>query len=132
MAQEIVPTGEGMPTLAAQFTRHLVEKLLGMVAKLREQGWPESKILPQMLQDLPGYPRHTVRRLYDMSLGKSIPDDIQPSNLRSEKAPKPDTLEVAVKVAIPAIEPGGLIQYQGTCWCVASVQGTTYVLKKLA
>lgn len=132
MTQEIESTGEGMPTLAAQFTRKFVERIVTMVGKIRKQGWTEEKIWAQMTKDLAAYPSHTVQRLYDMSLARKVADDVVASNVASEKQPKADTREVTVKAAVPGLESGGLAQYKGACWVVGAVQGKTYILKKLA
>ena len=129
--EEISEPLEGFSTLAAQFTRSVLDRILSTVKKLREQGWPERRILARMRQDLKLYPSHAVQRLYDLSCNKEISDDIAPSNLVSEKEVKKDALDVAVRVLIPGIERGGLLQHRASCWYVVDVRGTTYGLKKL-
>ena len=132
MPDNISLPDEGYPTLAMQFTRASVNKVLQTVVVLRQQGWPEPKILARMQKDLNQFSPRTLRRLYDLSKGGVPPDDVAVSNVESEKELKQGTLELTVKVAIPGVFIAGeLLQHRAACWFVASVSGRTYVLKQL-
>jgi hypothetical protein len=123
---------EGFSTLAAQFTRKVVDRIVSTIRDLRRRGWTERRILAQLKKDLRAFPSHAIRRLYDLSRDRAIPDDVAASNIASEKEVKTDTLELVVRVELPGVEKGGLLQHRGSCWYVASASGTAYVLKKLA
>lgn len=132
MPNDLLFPSEGASTLAAQFTRRAVQKIVTVARSLRRDGWTERKILARMKEDLRAYPAHAVRRLYDLSREKAVPDDVRPSNLVSEQAVKERTLRLTVKVPVPGIEQGGLLQHKGDCWYVVSASGPTYVIKSLA
>lgn len=132
MPDEIFQSSEGFSTLAAQFTKRTVDKIVVLVRKLRRDGWTEKKILAQMNEDLRAYPKPAIRRLFDLASEKKVPNDVTPANLVSEREVKANTLEVTVKVAIPGIQKDGLFQHHGAAWLVQSVDGNTYLLKKLA
>ncbi len=132
MTAELPESPEGFSTLAAQFTRSVVDKIVSTVRKLRAEGWTEGSILARMREDLRAYPSHAVQRLYDLSRDKAIPDDVASSNLASEKEVKADTIEVGVRVPLPGVEKGGLLQHKGSCWYVVEVRGPVYTLKKLS
>lgn len=132
MPDEVFLPPEGMSTLAAQFSRRSVQKILTVARSLRRDGWTERRILERMKADLRAYPAHAVRRLYDLSREKPVPDDIRPSNLVAEAAVKAGTLRLTVKVPVPGIERGGLLQHRGTCWYVVSATGPELVVKSLA
>jgi hypothetical protein len=131
MPDEIFQSSEGFSTLAAQFTKKSVDKIVVLVRKLRRDGWTEKKILAQMQGDLQAYPKTAIRRLYDLASDKPVPDDVTPANLVSEKDVKPNTVDVTVKVAIPGIQKDGLFQHQGAVWLVLSADQKVYRLKKL-
>lgn len=131
MPDELFPSSEGYSTLAAQFTKKTVNKIVVLVRKLRRDGWTEKKILAQMNEDLKAYPRPAIRRLYDLASEKKVPDDVTPANLVAEQDVKVNTVDVTVKVAIPGIQKDGLFQHRGDPWLVISVDGTTYRIKKL-
>jgi hypothetical protein len=131
MPDEIFQSSEGFSTLAAQFTKKSVDKIVVLVRKLRRDGWTEKKILAQMQGDLQAYPKTAIRRLYDLASDKPVPDDVTPANLVSEKDVKPNTVDVSVKVAIPGIQKDGLFQHQGAVWLVLSADQKVYRLKKL-
>ncbi len=130
MVEEVKPA-EGYHTLATRFTRTFIDRIILTIRKARQQGWPESKIQEKMRRDLQAYPEHAIQRVYDMSLGNPIPDDVRPSNLVAEKTVKQDTFELVLREPIPGIEHGGILQHRGICWYVPSVRGTTYAIKKL-
>lgn len=131
MSEEAKPQAEGYHTLATRFTRNFIDRVISTIQKARRQGWAEAKILEKMGRDLQAYPAHAVRRVYAMSLGEPIPDDVAPSGLLSDREVKKDTRELVLRAPLPGIEGGGLLHYQGTCWYVPSVRGTTYLIKKL-
>lgn len=131
MPEEIFQSSEGYSTLAAQFTRKTVDKIVVLVRKLRRDGWTGRKILAQMREDLQAYPRHAVQRLYDLASDKPVPDDVTPSNFVSEKEVKKNTVDVTVKVAIPGLQKDGLFQHRGAVWLVLSADRKVYRLKKL-
>lgn len=131
MPDEIFQSSEGYSTLAAQFTRKVVDKIVVLVRKLRRDGWTEKKILAQMRGDLQAYPRSAVQRLYDLASDKPVPDDVTPANLVSEKEVKANTIDLTVKVAIPGIQKDGLFQHRGAVWLVLSADKKVYRLKKL-
>lgn len=131
MTEEIFQSSEGYSTLAAQFTKKTVDKIVVLVRKLRRDGWTEKRILAQMREDLQAYPRAAVRRLYDLASDRPVPDDVTPANLVSEQEVKKNTVDVTVKVAIPGIRRDGLFQHQGAVWLVLSADRKVYRLKKL-
>lgn len=131
MPDEIFQSSEGYSTLAAQFTRKTVDKIVVLVRKLRRDGWTERKILAQMREDLQAYPPAAVKRLYDLASDTPVADDVKPSNFVSETEVKKNTVDVTVKVAIPGIQKDGLFQHQGAVWLVLSADRKVYRLKKL-
>jgi hypothetical protein len=131
MTEEVFQSSEGFSTLAAQFTRKAVDKIIVVARSLRRDGWTEKKILSKMQEDLRAYPRHAVRRLHDLAMDKPVGDDATPSNLVSDRETKKNTKELTVKVAIPGIEKDGLFQHEGALWLVLSAEGKTYLIKKL-
>lgn len=131
MPEEIFQSSEGYSTLAAQWTRKSVDKIIVLVRKLRRDGWTEKKILAQMREDLQAYSRPAIQRLYDLASDKPVADDVTPANLVSETEVKKNTVDVTVKVAIPGIQKDGLFQHRGAVWLVLAVDGKVYRLKKL-
>jgi hypothetical protein len=131
MADELQLPREGMSTIGAQFTKSAVSKVLQAVKKLKDQGFNELAILDKMKKELPFFHPHTVRRLYDKSVGNPIEDDFREADVVSEKELKPGTIELALKAAAPGIERDCLIQFRGGDWYVAKVTGATYLLKKI-
>lgn len=132
MPDELFAPPEGASTLAAQFSRRSVQKIVLVARSLRRDGWTERRILARMKEDLRAYPAHAVRRLYELSRDTTPPDDVRPSNLVSEEKVKEGTLRLTVKVPLPGIEAGGLLQHRGACWYVVSAAGSAYVVKSLA
>lgn len=131
MADELKLPREGMSTIGAQFTKSAVAKVLAAVKKLKEQGFNELTILDKMKKELPFFHPHTVRRLYDKSVGNPVEDDLKTENLVSEKEVKPGTFEIVVTAPLPGIERDCLVQYKGNDYYVAKASGTTYLLKKI-
>jgi len=131
MTEEIRPPQEGMSTLGAQFTQAAVQKILRVVRSLREQGWRERKILDQMKRDLPSFPSHTLRRLYDQAIGNPVEDDFRPEEVVAEREVKARTLEVELRNPPKGIGADCLVRYRGSDWYVAQVSGKTFRLKRL-
>lgn len=125
-------TPPGFGTLAVRFTRSFIDRVILTARKARQLGWTEEKIQEKMGKDLVAYPPHAVRRIYQMTLGQPIPDDIPVSDVVVRKEPKADTLELTAKAPVPGIDAGGLLQHGGYTWYVVSVRANTYLIKKLS
>lgn len=131
MTEEIRPPIEGLSTIGAQFTKSAVVKILQAVRKLKDKGWPEPQILEKMRKELPFFHPHTLRRLYDKSVGNAVEDDIRGEDVAAERKIKERTIEIDLRKAPAGIEQDCLVQFRGTDWYVAKVRGLTYTLKDL-
>lgn len=131
MSDELQLPREGMSTIGAQFTKSAVNKVLQAVQKLKAQGFNELVILDKMKKELPFFHPHTVRRLYDKSVGNPVEDDIKASDVTSEREVKPATFEIVTTAPVPGVERDCLIQFRGHDYYVAKITGSTYLLKKI-
>jgi len=132
MTREINRPSEGFETLAAQFTKQDIERILTTVNQLREGGRTEDEILTIMKRELAHYSLHTISLLYAMSTGKTIPDDIEPEFIKHETEPKQGTIELTLTGKNPHLQSGELIRHKGATWYVATVNGQMALLKNLS
>ncbi|GEM_PF-4354492 len=131
MSDEIRLPQEGLSTIGAQFTKTAIVQLIQAVRKLKEKGWPEPQILDKMKKELPFFHPHTVRRLYDKSVGNTVEDDIAPGDVLAERTIKERTIEIDLRKAPKGIDRDCLVQFRGRDWYVAKVNGLTFTLKDL-
>lgn len=132
MSDELRLPREGLSTIGAQFTKSAIVKILLAVRKLKNEGWPEPQILEKMRKELPHFHPHTLKRLYDKSVGNPVEDDVRAEDIVAERTIKDRTIEIDLKLVPKGIEADCLIQFRGEDWYVARVRGNTLLLKNLS
>lgn len=130
-SDEIKMPQEGLSTLVTQFTKRELDRLGGVITKLRQSGDSEEKILGVMRQQLKRFDPHTLQRIYARSLGKPLPDDFGPENVVKETMVKANTVALEVNEALGHIDQQSLVLYKGEEWFVQWVEEKKYTLKKV-
>ena len=129
-SKEIQKPREGMSTLSAQFTRKYVDKVVSAIKDLRTGGMAETKIYEKMRGELKHLDEHTLRRIYDKSLGKPISDDLTEKMIAERKEVKSGTIQVTLKTETP-FGIGSILQIDGDDWCVTQRREKTLTLKHI-
>lgn len=131
LADELKRPREGLSTLSAQFTRRYMEKVVAAVRELRDSGMSEVRIFEKMRAELKHVDEHTMRRLYDKSLNKTVPDDLVADQVASRQEIKPGTLELEMKSLTLPLTLGSIVQYEGIDWVVTQRRGLALSLKAI-
>jgi hypothetical protein len=131
MAEEIRLPREGMSTIGAQYTRVYLERVLAAVRKLKDQGWPEPRILDKMRAELHSFTEHDIKRLFDLAVENPVEDDVPAADVQAERTIKEGTVELDVARIPKFAEVGSLLRFQGSDWYIAGKRASTLVLKKI-
>lgn len=122
---------EGITTLSVLFTKSLMTKMVKACRDLRGSGASEGRILDKMRVELKHVDAHTLRRIYDKSLDREIPDDITPGMVKERQETKRGAIELELESAPEALVVGSIVQYEGVDWCVTLCRGSTLRLRQL-
>jgi hypothetical protein len=107
-----------MTRVSIAFTKEMMAKMLARFRALigSEQTRPTSiKIVEE---ELPGFSRQLLGRLYDLAAGKTIPNDFTKDDLKSIKAVADQTFELVFKKPRPEFMRGSIVRFLGTEWWV--------------
>ena len=111
-----------------QLTVKVLERAIQRAKTIHVQGRPDAEVLALLTQDLRDFGPHTIRRIFDMSLERVIPDDIPSEQVQKELQIKEGTVDVTVKHK-GDFGVGDLIKYRDVNWVVVGIRGNGYRLK---
>lgn len=123
--------GEGVSTLAAQFTRQAVDRIVGIIRRERARGVSEATLARAMEKNMRDYDEHTRGLLLRLGSGGALPDDFPTAIVTASQQSKPNTLELTL-VSIPKdIALYSLVHHGGREWLVVDCKGNQCTLKLL-
>ncbi len=123
---------EGMSTLVTQYTADLLEKWAAAIRTLREKGKTEGAILKEMRDNHVGSgDPHTLSKIYRRALGAPIPDDFIEENITRVEPVKENTIRLTAQEPVPHLEYMSLVYWKGEAWFVQTIDGSSYLLKKV-
>ena len=127
------PSGreEGINTLAAQFTRRLVARYIGLIQRELAKGTPEEKIVAEIARAPGGYDDHSCALLLRLAAGDSVPDDFPPEIVVKREQPKDNTVVLTLSASPSGIQQYSLVHHHGAQWLVVERDKDTWMLKAL-
>ena len=131
VADELKRPREGLSTLSAQFTRRYMDKVIAAVRELRQSGMSEVRIFDKMRAELKHVDDHTLRRLYDRSLDKTVPDDIVAGQVAARHDVKTGTVDLELHALALPLTLGSIVQYEGVDWVVTQRRDLKLSLKAI-
>lgn len=131
LTDELKKPREGLSTLSAQFTRRYMDKVVSAVRELRQSGMTEVRIFEKMRSELRHVDDHTLRRLYDRSLDRTVPDDLTAEQVAARREIKPGTVDLELRRLELPLTIGSIVQYEGVDWIVTQRRELTLSLKAI-
>lgn len=122
---------EGINTLAAQFTRRLVARYIGLIQRELAKGTPEEKILAEIGRAPGGYDEHSCKLLVRLASGGEVPDDFPPETVTKREQPKENTVVLTLSAVPSGIRQYTLVHYQDQQWLVVECEKHKWTLKSL-
>ena len=129
--QDLSEPQEGMTTLSVQFTRNLMNRLIKAVQDLRREGMSETRIIEKMKEELKHVDEHSLRRIYDRSIGNPVPDDITEPMVRARREVKTGVVELDLAELPSHCHLGTLLQLDGEDWCLTRRVGSMLTLRRI-
>ena len=122
---------EGISTLAAQFTRKSVERIVGIIRRERARGVSEAALAKAMERDLGDYDEHSRKLLLRLGSGGGVADDFPSDAVTESKKPKPNTVVLTLTTAPAGVQLHSIVRYSCQEWLVSEVEGNNWTLKLL-
>lgn len=115
---ELEMPAEGFVTISIAFTKDQMDRILQAMRKLQAEGWPEPAVLAKIKASVPNFSSVSIKRLYDIAVGRPVPDDFKPQEIVSQHAVAKDTFEIELAANRTDIFPGAVVRFLGTDWYV--------------
>ena len=128
---EYPATEEGTSTLAAQFTRESVARIVKIIRRERQNGADEDTIVKMMEKHLADYDEHSREILRKLAWGGEIPDDFPKDIVVESTQPRTNTLDLKLSAMPSGVKLYSLVHYCGNEWLVVSADKLKVTLKLL-
>ena len=120
---------EGLNTLVARFSFAHFDKAVEKIKTLRRQGASEDQILEHVKNAFRYAVEITRKNILQLALGLTPSDDISATEVTRQVEVKAGTLEVELSEPRENVEAGAVLFYDGKRWVVASIKGSSLILK---
>ncbi len=128
---ELKAPREGFTMIGVSFTKDAMKNAIAEVKKLHADGWAEAKVIGLLRKDLPSFSDHTLRRIYDLALGRPVKDDFAKDDLASQRAAAKDTFELELKAERSDLKSGGIVRFLGSDWYIKRISGVRLMIRRL-
>ena len=122
MAEELEIPEEGFVTISIAFLKEGMNKAIQTARKLHAAGNGEAQVLAALKKEQRDFSSSTLKRLYDIAVGRPVPDDLTDFEVVSSRVVAKDTLELEFKQPRRDLFPGAVVRYIGTDWYVTRLQ----------